>query len=56
MRNDVKKYANLLIKIMENDKLRNKVSNNAYRDLYKNWDDNIKEVYERYKELIKKKD
>ena len=53
-KNDVKKYANTIIKIMENDKLRNKVSNNAYRDLYKNWDDNIKEVYQRYQELIKK--
>ena len=53
-KNDVKKYANLLIKIMENDKLRKKVSNNAYRDLYKNWDDKIKEVYARYQELLRK--
>ncbi len=55
-KNDVKKYANTIIKIMENDKLRTKVSNNSFRDLYKNWDDNIKEVYKRYKELINEKE
>ncbi len=54
-KNDVKKYANTIIKIIENDKLRNKISNNAYRDLYKNWDDKIKEVYKKYQELIKEK-
>ena len=54
-KNDVKKYANLIIKIMENDNLRNKVSNNAYRDLYKNWDEMIKEVYKKYQELIDEK-
>ena len=51
--NDVKKYANAIIKILNNDKLRNKVSKNCYRDLYKNWDENIKDVYQRYCELIK---
>ena len=52
--NDIKDYAKTIIKIMNNTKLLNKVRNNAYRDLYKNWDDTIKEVYNRYKELIKK--
>jgi len=55
VKNDVKKYANAIIRIIDDDKLRKKVSNNCYRDLYKNWDDNIKEVYERYKELISEK-
>jgi hypothetical protein len=40
---------------MDNDELLSNVSNNAYRDLYKNWDDSINEVYERYHVLIKEK-
>ena len=51
-KNDILEYSKAIIKIMYNDKLRNKVSNNAYRDLYKNWNDSIKEVYERYRKLI----
>ena len=53
--NDVNKYANMIIKIISNDKLRKKVGNNAYRDLYKNWDDTINEVYHRYIALINEK-
>ena len=53
--NDVLSYANSIIKIIDNKELLNEVSNNAYRDLYINWDDRIKEVYERYKTLIKKR-
>ena len=53
--NDVLEYANSIINIMDNKDLLNEVSNNAYRDLYINWDDRIKEVYERYKTLIKKR-
>ena len=55
VKNDVKKYANAIIRIMDDYKLRKKVSNNCYRDLYKNWDDNIRDVYKRYKELIDEK-
>lgn len=54
-KNDVLEYAKMIIKIMENDKLRNKVSNYAFRDLYKNWDDSIDEVYEKYCSLINSK-
>ena len=53
--NDVKTYAKAIIKILSNEKLLNKVSNNAYRDLYKNWDNMILEVYQKYIELIKNK-
>ena len=53
--NDVTEYANTIIDIMTNDKLRNKVSKNAYRDLYKDWDKMIKEVYKRYIYLIDEK-
>ena len=48
-------YANLIIKVVENDKLRIKVGNNAFRDLYKNWDDTTNEVYHKYLDLIKEK-
>lgn len=54
-KNNTLSYANSIIKIINNDKLLKKVSNNAFRDLYKNWDDNIKDVYKRYKELINEK-
>ena len=53
--NDVNNYANAIIKIIENDKLRIKVGNNAYRDLYKNWDNMIKIVYQKYLDLINEK-
>lgn len=54
--NDVNEYANYIIKLMKNDKLLKEVSNNCYRDLYKNWDDTIESVYNDYLELIKKND
>ena len=40
---------------MHDDKLLSEVSNNCYRDLYKNWDDNINDVYNHYVELINNK-
>ncbi len=52
--NDVNSYADYIIKIISNDELREKVGNGAYRDLYKNWDDNIKDVYHEYLRLIEK--
>ena len=52
--NDELAYANLIIKIMEDDKLRIKVGNNAFRDLYKNWDDTTKEVYNKYLAILEK--
>ena len=51
--NDVSRYANRIIKIVKDKKLLNEVSENAYRDLYKNWDDKIKEVYENYLKFLK---
>lgn len=52
--NDVTKYAKRIISILEDKKLYQEVSNNCYRDLYKNWDDTINEVSEKYLKLIKK--
>ena len=54
-KNDVLNYAKSIIKIIDNDKLLKKVSNNAFRDLYKNWDDSIQDIYKKYVELIKEK-
>ena len=53
--NDINEYARYIIKIINNEKLLKKVSNNAFRDLYKNWDKSILEVYTRYQQLIKSK-
>lgn len=45
-------YANKIIEIIENKKLHKEVSQNAFRDLYKNWDDIVKEAFEKYQEII----
>ncbi|MBE6149616.1 MAG: glycosyltransferase family 4 protein [Firmicutes bacterium] len=46
-------YANKIIEVVENKKLYKKVCENAYLDLYKNWDDTISEVYNIYLNMIK---
>lgn len=48
-------YSDKIIEAMENKKLYEKVSKNSYIDLYKSWDNTIKDVYTRYIELINKK-
>ena len=53
--NNLEDYADLIIKVIEDDKLRKEVGNNAFRDLYKNWDDTIDDVYKKYVHLIKMK-
>ena len=40
---------------MENTDLYDNVCNNAYKTVYKNWDDVTKEVLELYKKLIEEK-
>ena len=53
--NDVTMYAKRIINIMHNEKKRREVGENAYRDLYKNWDNTIDEVYDKYLTLCKKR-
>ena len=53
--NDVNKYADRIIEVLNDKELYKLNSENAYKDLYKNWDDKIKEVYEKYFEFIDKK-
>lgn len=54
-RNSIEDYTNKIIEILENKKLYNEVKENAYRDLYKNWDNTVDDAYYLYKDLIKKK-
>ena len=53
--NDEEKYADKILEIMKNQKEYNKVAENAFKDLYVNWDDKIKEVYDLYLEAIEMK-
>ena len=46
-------YAQRIIEIMKDKKLYKKVSQNAYLDLYKNWDDCVDNIYKMYLEYIK---
>lgn len=52
--NDINLYAKKIDEIMSNQNLYDKVSSNAYKDLYKNWDDTILDVYQKYLEHIQK--
>lgn len=54
-KNDVTEYANKILEIMENDQLYKTVSEKVLKEIYKNWDDSIDEVFEKYKKLIKHK-
>lgn len=53
--NNVVDYADMIMKVMKDKKLYNEVSNNAYRDLYVNWDDVVNMVYDRYLNILNKK-
>lgn len=50
--NSVDAYANKIIEVMENKELYKKVSENAFRDLYRTWDDVVNEVFKMYLDLI----
>lgn len=52
--NTVGAYSDKIIEVIKNKHLYDKVSKNAYIDLYKTWDDCVTKVYNRYLELIKK--
>ena len=53
--NNLDRYAKRIISIVHDKKKLQEVSENAYRDLYKNWDDKMEEVYQNYLNLIKNK-
>lgn len=53
--NTKEKYAQSIIEIMKNQDIRNQVAENAYKNLYRTWKDEIQKVYENYQELLKEK-
>lgn len=52
--NTVGAYSDKIIEIMNDKRLYDKVSKNAFIDLYKNWDDSVEEVFNLYKKIINK--
>ncbi|VEU82260.1 glycosyltransferase [Acholeplasma hippikon] len=51
-KDDVKDYANRIVEIFSDMKAYEQVCENAYKDLYRNWDDLVKKVYQMYLEQI----
>lgn len=51
---DEEKYADKILEIMNNKDLYETVCKNAFRDIYKNWDDKVEEVYSKYINIINK--
>ncbi len=51
--NNKEEYAKKIMDIMNNQELHKKVCLRAYQDLYKTWDDIVKELYEDYKKYRK---
>ena len=52
--NDASEYAKNIERILKDRSLYKKISHNAKRDLYKNWDDVVTDMYKRYIYLIDK--
>ena len=52
--NNVKAFANKIVQLLNNENYRNKIGENAKQNLYKNWDDLAKKVYEDYIKIVKK--
>ena len=50
--NDEEKYAKRILEIMKDKDLYKSVCENTYKDLYINWDDKIKEIYDIYLKFI----
>lgn len=51
-KNSIEDYANQIEKMITDNELYKKISDGAFRDLYKNWDDTVKEMYEIYLKMI----
>lgn len=54
--NNIKEYAKRIEEIFEDTKKYKSVCENAYKELYRNWDDEVKDIYESYLEWIRKKE
>lgn len=53
--NTAQDYADKIIQIINDKELLNKVGQNAFETIYKNWNDTIKEVFELYSRIIKER-
>ena len=51
---DEKDFAQLINETMTNDNFYKKISEGCYKDVYKNWDNTVKDVYNIYLDYIKK--
>jgi glycosyltransferase involved in cell wall biosynthesis len=54
-KNDIYDYADVIINVMKDRNMYNRISENAFNDLYVHWDDAINEVYNRYLFIIRNK-
>lgn len=52
--NNEEKYAERIIEVVKNKKLYTEVCENAYKDIYVNWDDKIYDIYNIYLDFISK--
>ena len=50
--NDEHAYAEKILRILSDDAYYLKVSEGAFRDIYRTWDQVVDDVYEEYKRLI----
>lgn len=50
--NNAQEYAKRIEEILKDQDILRKVSENAYKDLYISWDDEVKRIYKKYKRLI----
>ncbi|MBR4407735.1 MAG: glycosyltransferase [Clostridia bacterium] len=51
-KDDVEDYAKRIYEILNDDKLYKEVCENAYRDLYKSWDEAVGVMYQKYLKII----
>ena len=53
-KNDVKEYGNRIIEILNNKELYDKVSEGAYKEIYKSWDELAIQLFDLYNSIINK--
>ena len=54
-KNSAKEYAKRIKEIIEDEETYQKVCENAFKELYINWDDEVKEIYESYLKWIERR-
>ena len=51
---DTEDFANIIDEVMNDNELYKKVSEGAYRDVYRDWDKVVQDVYKMYESYVKK--